>query len=85
MGSDSDGYVYDQIKIGEEAIHSLRAGRQNFIEDRILRRFWGVTVLTWFRSFVKWIALPNMLATLLSSTVFRRLPGELETQTSSSF
>ncbi|CAJ1452823.1 unnamed protein product [Effrenium voratum] len=38
MGSDSDGYVYDQIKIGEEAIHSLRAGRQNFIED-LQRRF----------------------------------------------
>ena len=34
MGSEADGFVYDQIKIGDEAIHSLRAGRQHFIQDR---------------------------------------------------
>lgn len=33
MGSEADGFVYDQIKIGDEAIHSLRAGRHNFIQD----------------------------------------------------
>eukprot|EP00438_Fugacium_kawagutii_P013242 Skav201228 [mRNA] locus=scaffold651:723872:729426:- [translate_table: standard] len=33
QGSEADGFVYDQIKIGDEPIHSLRAGRQNFIED----------------------------------------------------
>lgn len=31
LGTASDGYVYDQIKIGDE-LHPLRAGRQNFIE-----------------------------------------------------
>ena len=33
MGNEADGFVYDQIKIGDEAVHSLRAGRQNFIQD----------------------------------------------------
>ena len=34
MGTASDGYVYDQIKIGD-VLHPLRAGRQNFIEARL--------------------------------------------------
>ncbi|CAE7275360.1 retsat [Symbiodinium natans] len=33
MGSPSDGFVYDQIKLGQEPAHSLRAGRQNFVQD----------------------------------------------------
>jgi len=37
MGTESDGYVYDQIKIGQEALHNLRAGRQNFIQDLVER------------------------------------------------
>jgi hypothetical protein len=40
MGSEADGFVYDQIKIGDEAIHSLRAGRHNFIQDWF---WWFVT------------------------------------------
>lgn len=38
MGSEADGFVYDQIKIGDEAVHSLRAGRQHFIQD-LQKRF----------------------------------------------
>ena len=38
MGSEADGFVYDQIKIGDAPIHSLRAGRQHFIED-LQKRF----------------------------------------------
>ncbi|CAE7809097.1 retsat, partial [Symbiodinium sp. CCMP2456] len=38
LGSESDGFVYDRIKLGEEPVQALRAGRQHFIED-LQKRF----------------------------------------------
>jgi len=38
LGSQSDGFVYDRIKLGEEPVQSLRAGRHHFIED-LQKRF----------------------------------------------
>ncbi|CAE7339593.1 retsat, partial [Symbiodinium pilosum] len=33
MGTAADGFVYDHIKLGQEQMHSFRAGRQNFVKD----------------------------------------------------
>ncbi|CAE7879502.1 retsat [Symbiodinium microadriaticum] len=38
LGSESDGFVYDRIKLGEEPVQALRAGREHFIED-LQKRF----------------------------------------------
>mgnify|MGYP003385189736 FL=1 len=37
LGTEQDGFVYDEIKIGENDIHPLRAGRENFINDLVAK------------------------------------------------